>query len=128
MRAVLLSRPSSRPEPLKRVTVLACDALSVDLDEPVEAVVMINVMYALEPDYRKRLGRCWRLSWHPPVCWSSPGTLWPAGAPSFPGAGFASGAPAYLHGSVGDSRVGGKAFPARYLYRVTEGEKVISEE
>src|ERR1700757_1230518 len=55
MRAVLLSRLSSRPELLKRVTVLPCDALSVDLDEPVEAVVMINVMYAMEPDYRKRL-------------------------------------------------------------------------
>ena len=55
MRAVLLSRLGSRPELLKRVTVLPCDALSVDLAEPVEAVVMINVMYALEPDYRQRL-------------------------------------------------------------------------
>ena len=55
MRAVLLSRLSSCPELLKRVTVLPCDALSVDLDKPVEAMVMINVMYALEPDYRKRL-------------------------------------------------------------------------
>jgi hypothetical protein len=27
----------------------------VDLDKPAEAVIMINVMYALEPDYRKRL-------------------------------------------------------------------------
>lgn len=35
--------------------MLPCDALSVTLDAPVEAVVMINVMYALEPDYRKRL-------------------------------------------------------------------------
>jgi SAM-dependent methyltransferase len=55
MRAILLSRLSSRPELLDRVTVLPCDALSVTLDEPAEAVVMINVMYALEPDYRKRL-------------------------------------------------------------------------
>jgi len=55
MRGVLLSRLSSRPELLGRVTVLSCDALSVSLDEPVEAVVMINVMYALKPDYRKRL-------------------------------------------------------------------------
>lgn len=55
MRAMLLSRLNARPELLKRVTVLPCDALSVELDEPVEAIVMINVMYALEPDYRKRL-------------------------------------------------------------------------
>ena len=55
MRGILLSRLSSRPELLDRVTVLPCDALSVTLDGPVEAVVMINVMYALEPDYRKRL-------------------------------------------------------------------------
>ncbi|MEU7898438.1 hypothetical protein AB0B45_36945 [Nonomuraea sp. NPDC049152] len=55
MRGVLLSRLSERKELLERVTVLPYDALSVDLDEPVEATVMINVMYALEPDYRKRL-------------------------------------------------------------------------
>ena len=55
MRAVLLSRLSSRPELLGRVTVLPCDALSVTLGGPVEAVVMINVMYALEPDYRRQL-------------------------------------------------------------------------
>jgi len=54
MRAVLLSRRSSRPELLSRVTVLPCDALSIRLDEPAQAVVMINVMYALEPDYRRR--------------------------------------------------------------------------
>src|SRR5215471_14414253 len=55
MRAVLLSRLASSPELLERVTVLSCDALSVRLDEPAEAVVMVNVMYALEPDYRRRL-------------------------------------------------------------------------
>ena len=55
MRGVLLSRLGARPELLERVTVLPCDALSVDLDEPVEAMVMINVMYALEPDYRRLL-------------------------------------------------------------------------
>src|SRR5690348_13885634 len=55
MRAVLLSRLSSRPDLLGQVTVLSGDALSVRLDEPAEAVVMINVVYALEPDYRRRL-------------------------------------------------------------------------
>jgi 16S rRNA A1518/A1519 N6-dimethyltransferase RsmA/KsgA/DIM1 with predicted DNA glycosylase/AP lyase activity len=52
MRAVMLSELSSRPELLDRVTVLSCDALSVEMDEPAEAAVMINVMYALEPALR----------------------------------------------------------------------------
>ena len=59
MRAVLLSRLSSRPDLLSRVTVLSGDGLSVRLDEPAEAVLMINVIYALEPgpDGDPRLGR-----------------------------------------------------------------------
>jgi hypothetical protein len=68
MRAVLLSRLSSRPELLNRVTVLPCDALSVDLDKPAEAVIMINVMYALEPDYRKRLWPVLAAQLAPPAC------------------------------------------------------------
>jgi SAM-dependent methyltransferase len=129
MRAVLLSRLSSRPELLKRVTVLPCDALSVDLDEPAEAVVMINVMYALEPDYRKRL-------WPVLAAQLAPAGLlvftWRAGGPP---------APRPLQ-EVDSRQVGrhtytvlseildsdGEAFRARYLYRVTEGEKTISEE
>jgi SAM-dependent methyltransferase len=129
MRALLLSRLSSRPELLKRVTVLPCDALSVDLDEPVEAVIMINVMYALEPDYRKR--------------------LWPVLADQLAPAGLlvftwrAGGPPTPSPLQEMDSRRVGRhtyavlseilesddeACRARYLYRVTEGEKVISEE
>lgn len=129
MRAVLLSRLSSRPELLKRVTVLPCDALSVDLDEPVEAMVMINVMYALEPDYRRQL-------WPVLAAQLAPGGLlvftWRAGGP-----------PAPHRLQEMDSRQVGRhtysvlseilesdeeAFRARYLYRVTEGEKIISEE
>jgi SAM-dependent methyltransferase len=129
MRAVLLSRLSSRPELLKRVTVLPCDALSVNLDEPVEAVVMINVMYALEPEYRKR--------------------LWPVLAAQLAPAGLlvftwrAGGPPEPCPLQEMDSRQVGRhtytvlseilesdeeACRARYLYRITEGEKVISEE
>ena len=129
MRAVLLSRLSSRPELLKRVTVLPCDALSVDLDEPVEAMVMINVMYAMEPDYRRRL-------WPVLAAQLAPGGLvvftWRAGGPPEP-----------RPLQEMDSRQVGRhtytvlseilesdeeAFRARYLYRITEGEKVISEE
>ncbi len=129
MRAVLLSRLSSRPELLKRVTVLPCDALSVDLDEPAEAVIMINVMYALEPEYRKR--------------------LWPVLATQLAPAGLlvftwrAGGPPKPRPLQELDSRHVGRhtytvlseilesdeeSFRARYLYRVTEGEKVISQD
>ncbi len=129
MRGVLLSRLSSRPELLSRVTVLSCDALSVRLDEPAEAVVMINVMYALESDYRKR--------------------LWPVLAASLETAGLLvftwrdGGPPAPRPLQELESRqVGrhtysilseildsdGEACRARYLHRITEGGKVISEE
>jgi SAM-dependent methyltransferase len=100
MRGVLLSRLSSRPELLSRVTVLSCDALSVRLDEPAEAVVMINVMYALEPDYRRQL-------W--PVLAASLRTAgllvftWRDGAAvtsPAPGTRIASGGPSHLYGPV----------------------------
>jgi SAM-dependent methyltransferase len=129
MRGILLSRLSSQPELLNRVTVLPCDALSVTLDEPVEAVVMINVMYALEPDYRKRL-------WPVLATALDPGGLlvftWKDGGPP---------APRPLR-ELGSRQVGrhtytvlleildavGEAFRARYLHRITAGDKLISEE
>jgi SAM-dependent methyltransferase len=127
MRAVLLSRLSSRPELLSRVTVLPCDALSVSLDEPAEAVVMINVVSELEPDYRE--------------------TLWPVLASSLETAGllvftWRDSDPPMRQQRLESHQVGrhtytvvseildsdGEAFRARYLYRITEGSKVISEE
>jgi hypothetical protein len=129
MRAVLLSRLSSSRELLDRVTVLSCDALSVRLDEPVEAVVMINVMYALEPDYRKR--------------------LWPVLAQAMERTGllvftWRDGGPPEPRPmeELQSQRVGrhtysvsaeildtdGEACRARYLYRITEGDTVIDEE
>ncbi|MGW7478675.1 class I SAM-dependent methyltransferase [Nonomuraea muscovyensis] len=129
MRGVLLSRLSERAELLKRVTVLPCDALSVDLDEPVEAMVMINVMYALEPGYRKRL-------W--PVL---AGQLEPGGLLVFTWRDGGAPAPRPLQ-EDGSRQVGrhtytalseivessGEVCKARYLYRISEGDKVISEE
>jgi SAM-dependent methyltransferase len=129
MRGVLLSRLSSRPELLDRVTVLPCDALSVTLDEPVEAVVMINVMYALEPEYRRR--------------------LWPVLAAALETAGlliftWRDGGPPGAHPlqELESRQVGrhtytvlseildadGEAYRARYLHRITEGDTIISEE
>ena len=129
MRAVLLSRLSSRPELLGRVTVLPCDALSVRLDEPTEAIVMINVIYAMEPDYRRR--------------------LWPVLAASLETAGLlvftwhGSGPPPPRPLQRLESHQVGRhtytvlsetlesdedACRVRYLYRITEGSKIISEE
>ena len=129
MRAILLSRLSSRPELLDRVTVLPCDALSVTLGGPVEAVVMINVMYALEPDYRRQ--------------------LWPVLAASLETAGLLiftwrdGGPPAPRPLQELESRQVGRhtytilleildadeeAYRTRHLHRITEGDKVISEE
>lgn len=127
MRAVLLSRLSSRPELLSRVTVLPCDAMSVRLDEPTEAIVMVNVMSVLEPDYRKR--------------------LWPVLAGSLEAGGllvftWRDGDPPMHQQRLESHQVGrhtytvlseildsdGEAYHARYLYRITEGGKVISEE
>ena len=58
-------------------------------------------------------GRCWQLSWHPAGCWCLPGA--PAGRHTYT-----------VLWEVLES--GKEAFRARYLYRITEGEKLISEE
>jgi SAM-dependent methyltransferase len=129
MRGILLSRMCTRPELFDRVTVLPCDALSVTLDEPVEAIVMINVLYALEPDYRKQL-------WPVMAASLEAGGLlvftWRAGGPP---------APRPLR-ELGSRQVGrhtytalsqilstdGEACRARYLHRIAEGATLISEE
>ncbi len=129
MRGVLMSRLCSHPELLKRVTVLPCDALSVDLDEPVEAAVMINVMYSLEPDYRKRL-------WPVLAGQLEPGGLlvftWRDGGPPAPGPlrqldSRRVGRHTYtLLSEILDS--GDEACLARFVYRISAGDKIISEE
>jgi SAM-dependent methyltransferase len=131
MRAVLLSRLSSRPELLSRVTVLPCDALSVRLDEQAEAVVMINVIYALEPDYRSRL-------WPVLAASLEPGGLlvfewWRNGGMPAPGPlreleSHQVGRHTYTVLSEIPPDSAGEAFRVRYVYRITEGGKVISEE
>jgi SAM-dependent methyltransferase len=129
MRAVMLSRLGSRPELLSRVTVLTGDALSVRLDEPAEAAVMINVMYAMEPDYRRRL-------WPALAAALEPGGLlvftWSDGGPP------ATGPLQELESrQVGRHRysVAGEVLESdrercrrRFVYRITEGDQVIEEE
>jgi len=127
MRAVLVSRLSSRPELLSRVTVLPCDALSVRLDEPAEAVVMVNVLQALEPDYRGRLWPVLAAALEPA------GRLvfnWHDGGPPGPGQRLEShqvGRHTYtVVSEILES--GEEGCRVRYVYRITEGDTVISEE
>ena len=127
MRAVLLSRLSSRPELLSRVTVLPGDALSVRLDEPAQAVVMINVLQALEPDYRRRLWPVLAASLEPA------GLLvftWHDGGRPTPGQRIEThqvGRHTYtVLSEILESDEESRRL--RYVYRITEGEKVISEE
>ncbi len=129
MRGVLLARLCSHPELLRRVTVLPCDAMSVDLDEQVEAVVMINVMYSLEPDYRNRL-------W--PVLAAQ---LEPAGLLVFTWRDGGPPSPRPLQ-ELDSRRVGRHTYTvlsqvlesddeaclARFVYRISEGDKIISED
>jgi SAM-dependent methyltransferase len=129
MRGVLLSRLNARPELLKRVTVLPCDALSVELEEPVEAMVMINVMYAMEPGYRKRL-------WPVLARQLGPGGLlvftWRDGGAPAPGPlreqeSRQVGRHTYtVLAEILESD--GESCRARYLYRITRGDTVVSEE
>ncbi|MGI5493472.1 class I SAM-dependent methyltransferase [Microtetraspora malaysiensis] len=129
MRAVLVSRLGARPELLERVTVLPCDALSVALDEPVEAMVMINVMYALEPDYRKRL-------WPVLAAQLEPGGLlvftWrDGGAPPVRPIKELESRQVGRHTYTVFSEIlesDGEVCKARYLYQITQDDKVISEE
>ena len=129
MRGVLLSRLGARPDLLERVTVLPGDALSVDLDEPVEAMVMINVMYALEPDYRRQL-------WPVLASQLEPGGLlvftWrdggpPARRPLREEGSRQVGRHTYaIFSEILES--GDEGAKARYLHRISQDGKVISEE
>ncbi|MCF6468995.1 class I SAM-dependent methyltransferase [Nonomuraea sp. MG754425] len=60
MRSVLLSRLAADPGLLRRVTVLPCGALDLEVDEPVEAVVMISVLQSFAAAGRAELWRVLR--------------------------------------------------------------------
>ena len=129
MRGVLLSRLSSRPELLSRVTVLPGDALSARLDDPAGAVVMTNVLQSLEPDYRRQLWPVLAASL------ASGGLLvftWHDGGPPPPRPlqqieSHQVGRHTYtvLSEILGSDQ---EACQVRYLYRIAEGAEVISEE
>ncbi|MFI6326222.1 class I SAM-dependent methyltransferase [Nonomuraea sp. NPDC050556] len=124
MRNVLLSRLAERRDLLPRVTVLPYGALDLDLDEQVEAVVMIAVLYHFTPSERVGL---WELLGEK----VEPGGLlvfnWRERPPLVE-------RPLRLDLS---SQVGRHTYEmwseilddttARWVYRVTQGDRVISE-
>ncbi|MEV0149252.1 MULTISPECIES: class I SAM-dependent methyltransferase [unclassified Nonomuraea] len=57
MRSVLVSRLAAEPDTLRRVTVLPCGALDVEVEEPVEAIVMISVLQSFPVAERAKLWR-----------------------------------------------------------------------
>lgn len=129
MRGILLSRLNARPDLLKRVTVLPYDALSVNLPEPAEAIVMINVMYAMEPEYRRRLWPVLASQLEPDgllvFTWRDGGP--PAPSPLRELESRQVGRHTYaVLSEILESYEGG--CKARYLYRITEGDHVLSEE
>ncbi|MEU6712430.1 class I SAM-dependent methyltransferase [Nonomuraea sp. NPDC046802] len=129
MRSVLLSRLTQDPETLRRVTVLPCGALDVEVDEPVEAVVMISVLQSFDAGERARL---WRLL-SPQL---RPGGMlvfnWRERATPEAGelremASYQVGRHTYeVAGQVLD--VAGEAVTSRFVYRIRQGEVLISEE
>ncbi|MEU8321773.1 class I SAM-dependent methyltransferase [Nonomuraea sp. NPDC048881] len=129
MRSVLLSRLSADEQARRRVTVLACGALDVDVDEPVEAVVMISVLQAFPAGRREEL---WRVL----ARQLEPGGLllfnWRERPAPTPGelelmGSYQVGRHAYeVWGQVLD--VTGETVRSRFLYRIRQRGVVISED
>ncbi|SEF70919.1 Methyltransferase domain-containing protein [Nonomuraea solani] len=129
MRSVLISRLAADPETLRRVTVLPCGALDVEVDEPVEAIVMISVLQNFGADERAELWRVlarqlepggrlvfnWRERTAP-----EPGELEVMGS-------YPVGRHVYeVAGQVLD--VAGESVTSRFVYRVKQHGVVISED
>ncbi|MEU6725983.1 class I SAM-dependent methyltransferase [Nonomuraea wenchangensis] len=129
MRGILLSRLCGRPELLDRVTVLPCDALAARVPEPVEAVVMINVMYSLPHDYRKRLWPVLAELMEPGgllvFTWHDGGA--PATRPVEKLESRQVGRHTYSIWS-GITQLDAETFEGRFIHRIEEGDTVISEE
>jgi SAM-dependent methyltransferase len=129
MRSVLVNRLAEDPELLSRVTVLPCGALEVEVDEPVEAIVMISVLHGFPPAEREEL---WRVL----ARQLQPGGLllfnWRERDTPVPGevelaASYRVGRHTYeIAGQV--LEVAGEAVKARHLYRIKQHGVVISED
>lgn len=65
MRAALVTRLSRIPAAADTVTVLPEDALEAEVDVPLDAVVMFNMIMHFSPEQRVRLWRKWARALHP---------------------------------------------------------------
>jgi SAM-dependent methyltransferase len=129
MRSVLVNRLAEDPELLRRVTVLPCGALDVDVDEPVEAIVMISVLQSFDAAQRAELWRVLARQLEPGglllVNWRDrsapvPGRLEVMGS-------YRVGRHTYeVAGQVLD--VAGESVTSRFLYRVRQHGVAISED
>ncbi|TDD51285.1 class I SAM-dependent methyltransferase [Nonomuraea terrae] len=129
MRSVLLSRLAADPGTRRRVTVLPCGALDTEVDEPVEAVVMISVLQSFPAAERAELWQVLARQLRPggrlvfnwrdrptPV----PGTLEPVGS-------YEVGRHTYeIAAQV--LGVAGESVTSRFVYRVRQRGVVISED
>jgi SAM-dependent methyltransferase len=129
MRSVLVNRLAADPGLLRRVTVLPCGALDVEVDEPVEAIVMISVLQSFSAGERAELWRVLARQLEPG------GRLvfnWRERAASVPGelavmASYQVGRHDYeIAGQV--IEVAGESVTSRFRYRVRQRGVVISED
>ncbi|REE95065.1 class I SAM-dependent methyltransferase [Thermomonospora umbrina] len=129
MRAALMSRLAAVPGAAGVVTVLPEDALTVTVDVPLDAVVLLNLIMHFDPDARKALWRRWAEalrpgglliteSQYPQVASAVPPTVVP---------GRALGR--YRYDTLSRADVVGEAM-VRWVntYRTWEGERLVREE
>ncbi|MFB4277788.1 MULTISPECIES: class I SAM-dependent methyltransferase [unclassified Nonomuraea] len=129
MRSVLVSRLAHDPDAVRRVTVLPCGALDVEVDEPVEAVVMISVLQSFPAAERAELWRVLARQLEPGgrlvFNWRDRGARVP-GEPAVMGS-YQVGRHTYeIAGQVLD--VAGESVTSRFVYRIRQRGVVISED
>ncbi|MEQ4724976.1 class I SAM-dependent methyltransferase [Nonomuraea sp. B19D2] len=129
MRSVLVNRLAEDPELLRRVTVLPCGALDVEVDEPVEAIVMISVLQSFPAGQRAELWRVLARQLEPG------GRLvfnWRERAVPVPGdlevmGSYEVGRHTYeIAGQV--LEVGGESVTSRFVYRIRQRGVAVSED
>ncbi|MGN9837927.1 class I SAM-dependent methyltransferase [Nonomuraea sp. H19] len=129
MRSVLVNRLAEDPELLGRVTVLPCGALDVEVDEPVEAIVMISVLQSFDAGQRAELWRVLGRQLAPggllAFNWRERSTPVPGGLQDM--GSYRVGRHTYeIAGQVLD--VTGESVTSRFVYRIRQRGVVISED
>ncbi|PZG15229.1 class I SAM-dependent methyltransferase [Nonomuraea aridisoli] len=129
MRSVLLSRLAVDPETRRRVTVLPCGALDAEVDDPVEAVVMISVLQSFPAAERPALWRVLARQLRPGgrlvFNWRDRAT--PVTGGLEPVGSYDVGRHTYeIAAQV--LEVAGESVTTRFVYRVRRREVVISED